>query len=132
MICRYTSELKSILRVSRGSLVLLLFIGAACGGDDTGIPTATQLPPDTTTTAPTDTVSTPPDTVATPPSDTTVTSDSTVTDSTALPPVVDSVTPGSSLLPGITFGSFTMPTSYLSNVQNGTMLGGPLSPSNIV
>jgi hypothetical protein len=139
MFRRYTwSELKSVFGGSRSSLVLLLLLGAACGGDDTGLSTESQLPADTTAAAPTDTVSTPADTIAAPPSDSTVipdstvTPDTTVTDSTALPPVVDSVAPGSAVLPGITFGSFTMPVTYLSNVQTGTMLGGPLGPSNII
>ena len=35
-------------------------------------------------------------------------------------------------LPGIVFGSFNMPNSYLNNVHTGWMQGGPLSPSNIL
>jgi hypothetical protein len=91
-------------------------MAAACGGDSTSLSTEAALPADTALT------------------DTTVTSDSTV------PPVTDSTAPGETIapatdnssFPGITFGTYNMPTSQLSSVHNGSLLGGPLSPTNIV
>ncbi len=122
-----------------GSLFLLLIIGTACGSGDTGLATEAAVPVDSAAAAPIDTVATPSDTVAAPadttiasPSDTSVTPDSTVpppTDSTASG---GTIVPDISALPGITFGSFNMPASYLTSVHTGSMLGGPLSPSNIV
>ncbi len=124
------------LRGSLASLLMLVVIGAACAGEGVGPSTEAALPADSTATAPTDTTAIPtsPDTIATPPSDTVTTPDSTS------PPPVDSTDSGETIepaiegssLPGITFGTYNMRDAYLNSVHNGTMLGGPLSPTNIV
>ncbi len=106
------------LRASLGSLLVLVIIGAACGSDSTGLSTEAALPADSAAAAPTDTTPTPGDPATAP-------------DSTVPPPTGVPAGDGSSL-PGITFGSFNMPASYLNSVHTGSMLGGPLSPSNIV
>lgn len=116
-----------------GSLLLLVLLGAACGRDGTSLSTEAALPADSIATAPADTTTTPSDTV-TRPGDTL-----SVPDSAALPPI-DSTALGETIvpaldgssLPGITFGTFNMRDSYLNSVYNGSLLGGPLSPGNIV
>lgn len=112
-----------------GGLFVLAIIAAACGSESTSLATEAALPADSAATAPPGTT-TPGDSSATP---------GTPPDSTVLPPpdptgsgqpIVPAVD-GSSL-PGITFGSFNLPASSLTSVHTGSMLGGPLSPNNIV
>ena len=119
-------------RRSLASLLLFVVIGAACGGDGIGPSTESALPADSAAAAPADPAS-PGDTLATPPGDSIAVADSTVPppDST---PTGDTMVPAvdGSLLAGITFGTTNLPPSYLNSVHTGTLLGGPLSPSNIV
>jgi len=123
-------------RALLGSLLVLVLIGAGCGSDSTALSSEAALPIDSAVTVPT----APSDTSSIPPADTAVTTPDSATSDSTVPPPGDSTGSGgtvipdldASSLPGITFGTFTMPTSYLSSVHNGTHLGGPLSPSNIV
>jgi len=105
-----------------GGILLLFIVGQACG-DGSSIPTEAAHPTDPAPTAPTDSSAVPGDSLAPP-------------DSTVIPPSDSSPTPipgtDSSSLPGIAFGTYNMPTSYLDSIHTGSMLGGPLSPSNIV
>jgi hypothetical protein len=112
------------LRGSLGGLLVLVLIGAACGSDGTSLSTESTFPADSAT-APTDSTTVAGDTIAT-------------SDSTALPPT-DSAAPGETIvptagsaLPGIPFGSTNLPADYLTTVHTGSLLGGPLSPGNIV
>jgi hypothetical protein len=123
------------------SCALLLMAGAACDGDGVG-PTPLALPTDAPGTPPLDTVpAAPVDSTVPPPAPV----DSTVPppgDSGAVPPPPDSTLPppedsiptdgAGALLPGIVFGTFHMPNSYLSSVHTGTLYGGEVSPSNIL
>lgn len=127
------------LRGLRASLLLLFVISAACGGEGIGPSTEAALPADSTATAPTDSATAPADTIPAPPGDSLTVPDSTTVPDSAVPPTDSTATGGTevpagdgSLLPGITFGSGNMTASYLNSVHTGTLLGGPLSPTNIV
>jgi hypothetical protein len=80
----------------------LLVLCAACGDESAG--------PSSTADLPADPVSAP-------------------VESTDLPAAVLDTR---SSLPGIVFGSISMPNSYLDQVHTGWMTGGPLDPSNIL
>lgn len=86
--------------------------------------------PSSETTNPADAPATAPsDSTITPPSDSTITPPS---DSAAAP--ADSV-PGltsSTQLPGIVFGTFNLLTEMLGTVHTGSLVGGALSPSNML
>jgi hypothetical protein len=115
-----------------GSLLMFVLIGAACGSEGTSPTTEAALPADSAGAVPTDTTTVPSDTTTAPP-------DSIAVPDSTLPPPADTTLPDETIITtdasayaGITFGTYNMRDSYLSSVHTGTMLGGPLSPSNIV
>jgi hypothetical protein len=106
------------IRLRHSGSLLLLVLLAACGSDGTILSTETALPADSAA-APADTLAT--------------------ADSSGVPPADSSATGGAfdavvdvSAFSGITFGTNNMLPQYLTAVHTGTMLGGPLGPSNIV
>jgi hypothetical protein len=115
------------LRVVACGIALITM--AACG-DNSAAPSAPTAP-----TAP----ATPPADPAAPPTDpATPPIDPAAPPTNPAPPPTD---PGGSVLavldnrsssPGIVFGTWNMPNSYLNSVQTGWMNGGPLDPSNIL
>lgn len=118
---------------------MLVLIAAACGSESTSLATEAALPADSAA-APLDSTTTPGDTTVTPGDTTAAPGDSIALPDSTLPPPTDSTAPGETLiptaggasLPGISFATFNMPAPYLTSVHTGTLLGGPLSPSNIV
>lgn len=142
MICHSALPYRrAFLRAVAGGLVV---VAAACGGDGVGPTSESTLPGrtpgDTVVTTPGDSAGAPTDTSASAPSDSGRTNpDSTVIppDSTAPPPTdsttgLPPATDPASVAPGILFGSNSMPTTALSSVHTGTLLGGPIGPSNIL
>jgi hypothetical protein len=115
--------------------VLLLVIGAACGGDGLGPLSEAALPVDST--ASDTTVATPTDPTIPAPTDSTVLPP---TDSTALPPIDSTGLSGTAVpaldlrskLPGIVFASDNIPLQYFNSVHNGSKYGGTITPSNVL
>jgi hypothetical protein len=109
-------------RVTALGLVLVL----GCSGEDrvspsSEVPVATDNPADSTGAVDS----------TTSPADSTVTIDSTVPIDSSV--TVDSagILAMSSLIPpGIVFGSIQLPTSLLTSLQNGTLMGGQISPTS--
>ena len=106
--------LAASLRSATCSIALIAV--AACGADSAA-PSAPATPPTAPATPPTD-PATPPTDPATPP--------------TGPGGTVLAILDNRSDSPGIVFGSWNMPNSYLNSVHTGWMTGGPLDPSNIL
>ena len=115
------SSVSTWCRISAAGLALMLVGG--CGSEDrtspsSDAPVAAANPSDSTAAGNSSPVDSTAPIDSTPPVDSTTPTDSVI------------ISPLSSTAPGIVFGTFLMTPAQLSSVNNGTLMGGQIDPSN--
>ena len=116
--------------------IALLAVGAC--GNDSAAPSAPATPPTAPAALPADSAAPPTDPATPPPDSAMLPTDSATPPTDPAAPPTDptgaalAVLDNRSASPGIVFGTWNMPNSYLNSVHTGWMNGGPLDPSNIL